>query len=75
MTATSAQFQRWSDLPQHRDRCWGGGGQLAAARDGAHWTHIIAADNATRDFAAADELRAPDWLSVEDMQREMGQRA
>lgn len=67
---TKAQLARWCDV---MTKTRGGGGQLAAQRDGATFSHIIAADNATRDLAAADELRAPGWLSHEDMRRELGE--
>ncbi len=73
---TKAQRARWSDVALLRGPDVKGFGitALHAMRDGAAFTYIIDMDNATRDFAAADELRAPGSLTVEEMERELGLR-
>ena len=73
---TETQRLRWKDVDALRGPCIKGHGTAAhhAMRDGASFTHIIDMDNATRDFAEADELRAPGSLTIEEMEREMGTR-
>ncbi|MBU6190685.1 MAG: hypothetical protein KGR68_15320 [Betaproteobacteria bacterium] len=69
---TKAQHARWADLPNRRGWIAAECGSAAAARDGVHFSHVAETDRILADFAAAEELHAPGWLSVEDMRRELG---
>lgn len=71
---TAAQHARWREVGNYRGPKGKGRAHLAAMHHGANFSRTIERDNATRDLAEADELRAPGWLSHEDMQREMGER-
>lgn len=70
---TKAQHARWADLPNRRGWIASERGSAAAARDGVHFSHIAETDRILADFVGADELRAPEWLSEEDMRRELGE--
>lgn len=74
MAARSMHHARWADVGNRRGWIASERGNLAAMRDGCDFIATVMIDKATRDFAAADELRAPGWLSVEDAEREIGVR-
>lgn len=73
MTTTAYQRAKWADVGNLSGWRSGHGAVRALRAVGFHPEHTVAADNATRDLAAAEELHAPGWLSHDDMRRELGE--